>query len=83
MTNTKIKNDAKNLTLDGHSGTWKVIANGYADPDYRHFVFLVENEQPGAETNNLIITKAGEVLSDRHTSIYQYGLEVRNQIYGY
>ena len=82
MTKMKLNYDSKNITVDGHSGTWKVIANGYADPDYRHFVYLVEHEELGDETNYLIITKGGQVLSDRHKSIYEFGTEVRKRYYG-
>ena len=83
MTNTKLNYDSKNITLDGRTGTWKVIANGYADPTYQHFVYLVESEQLGDQTNYLIINKRFEVISDRHTSIYEYGVEVHKRIYGY
>lgn len=69
----KLTPTSDHIRIDGHIGTWYVIADGWYiyTPDengvpktYRVHCFLLEHEEYGDEAANLIVNESGAIILD-------------------
>lgn len=56
-----INKDSDNITVEGHTGTWYVIDTAEVDGQE---LFLLENEEYGDETANVIVDENGALVMD-------------------
>jgi len=61
MRENKITMDSDGIIIDGHIGTWYVIDEEYVIGGK---IFLLEHEEYGDETANIIINEDGELLME-------------------
>lgn len=57
----KISEDSANLAIEGHEGTWYVIATTYHEGNT---VFLLEHEQYGEDAACIIVDEDGNIVLD-------------------